>query len=473
MSPLSLRASLVAWFVGLTMLLLGAFAATLYTSLDRALHLGLDAQLETRAAGMFALCEYDEDRGVVQFGPSHELPDTRGVCDPGEGLEVWTWPDRQLLKRDGDPIEPPLPEDSWDPKVRPAAQFTTLDGPQPHRLCTRLASAPGTPAHDDDAAAPPFEVLVRASASLAPIDGQLARMRWVIAGLFGLSVIAAFGLGALFSRRLVRPLQQLGGAAAAVRGGRPARMPRRGSGDEIDQLADVLDVTFASLDETLARQTRFTANAAHELRNPIAVIRSAAEVALRHERSGDEYRAFLTDVLATSARLGNMVEALLTLARMDAGALQGTFEAVDFLAIAHESAAALTDRAGRFIFADAGDGAGFVHGDERLLRVLADNLLANALRYSNGQPVEVEIGKDSGGRISFRVRDFGPGVPLDAKGRVFERFYRVESGRPDSGGAGLGLAIVAEVARVHSAECELEDAAPGARVTVRFPAASA
>jgi two-component system OmpR family sensor kinase/two-component system sensor histidine kinase QseC len=112
-----------------------------------------------------------------------------------------------------------------------------------------------------------------------------------------------------------------------------------------------------------------------------------------------------------------------------------------------------------------------LRGDPRLLRVLADNLVANALRFSNGRPVEVAVLRDDPSHVTLTVRDHGPGVPEPDRARVFERFFRVEASQPKSNGAGLGLAIVAEIARLHAAECALEDAAPGARVRVRFPIA--
>ena len=112
-----------------------------------------------------------------------------------------------------------------------------------------------------------------------------------------------------------------------------------------------------------------------------------------------------------------------------------------------------------------------IHGDPRLLRVLADNLLSNALRHSDGAPVEVALRATGAGARALVVRDFGPGVPAASRELVFERFHRGTSTGPGAAGAGLGLSIVAAIARVHGASARLEDAAPGASVTVEFPAA--
>ena len=184
-------------------------------------------------------------------------------------------------------------------------------------------------------------------------------------------------------------------------------MPTRGTGDEIDALARTLDESFTALQDSLHRQTRFTADAAHELRNPISVVRNAAEVSLRQPRTPEEYREFLLDVLATSKRMENIVEALLLLARMDAGAIRRTFEPVDLAAIVGDAVAAQAAARDQIHYSNGAPGV--VHGDGRLLRILVDNLLSNALRYSPArESVEVEVGT-AGGEIRLRVKDHGPG----------------------------------------------------------------
>jgi len=469
MRPLSLRASLMAWFVGLTMLLLGAFSFALHSRLGRALRDGFDAQLRARAETLVAGCEWEEDFGGVEFKPAAALGEGLGAARAGARFEVWHWPHRYLVFRAGEAIAAELPAAEWGAGAAPFAELATLDEAGPPRLCTLRARVPAAPPLFDDLEKPAFDLLVRVTESLAPVEAQLARVGWLILGLVGLALLVVLAAGAFLARRFVRPLQVLGKAAAAVHAGERPPMPRRGSGDEVDRLAEVLDGTFASLEESLSRQARFTADAAHELRNPISVIQNAAEVALRHERSGGQYREFLGDVLATSRRMGNIVEALLLLARTDAGVVRSRFQDVDLLEIVHESAAARAERSGRIEVSNGTPAV--VRGEAALLRVLTDNLLANALRFADGRPVEVAVSRDADGRVSLRVRDYGPGVPVESRRLVFERFYRVEPAPSGSSGAGLGLSIVAEVARVHFAECELEDAGPGTRVSIRFPTA--
>jgi signal transduction histidine kinase len=475
MKPLSIRASVTLWFIGLVSLLLAAFSALLYLGIERALLLGEDNALMARADAVAAMCDWDDERGELEV----EL-DPGAVATPGspgldQRLEVWAWPTRKLLYRAGDPIAAAMPADAGreltptDPNYA-EPNFATLEGPWPLRLCEVLVHHRAVPAEGGEQAKPEFDVLVRTANSLVGVEYGLSEVRVAIAVLAGFSFLVVLAFGFVFSRRFVRPLRELGSAAAELRQGTRASMPTRGTGDEIDALARTLDESFTALQDSLHRQTRFTADAAHELRNPISVVRNAAEVSLRQPRTPEEYREFLLDVLATSKRMENIVEALLLLARMDAGAIRRTFEPVDLAAIVGDAVAAQAAARDRIHYSNGAPGV--VHGDGRLLRILVDNLLSNALRYSPArESVEVEVGT-AGGEIRLRVKDHGPGVPPSEKERIFERFYRVEAANPGSPGAGLGLAIVHEVAQVHSAKCGIESSGAGTEVTVSFPSGS-
>jgi signal transduction histidine kinase len=474
MRPLSLRARVTLWFIGVVMLLLGGFSFTLYTRLRLALREGVDAALAARAEALLGACEWDEEIDDVEFKPSPQVTADFEAGHPGRGLEIWSGSSHKQLHHSGDAIPGELPARTLPDDVDRAATLTDVEGDPHRRLCTLLARLPAVPAHDEDPDRPACEVTVRITESLADVAAQLGRVSWQTLALIGGAWLVVLAFGIFLSRHFVRPLHRLIAAADAVRPGERAAMPRSGNGDELDQLAAVLDRTFASLEESLDRQTRFTANAAHELRSPVAVIRNAAEVALRHERTGDDYRRFLADALAASLQVGRMIEALLQLARLDAKAAQATFRDVDLAQVAREAAAALEPGGGAIRVANGAAAA--VRGEPGLLRVLVDNLLDNACRYRDGKSVEVEVGADGSGHVALRVRNFGPGVPDADRPHLFERFYRVndrqERGDRQNGhdGAGLGLAIVADIARLHGARCGVEDAAPGTRVVVAFPA---
>jgi len=471
MKPLSIRTSLTAWFVGLTVLLLLVFSAILYVCVSRSLHTELEKRLETTAKGLAALSDWDERAHAVECELSEGLAKQQEASHPEMSQEIWDWPDKWRVHQSGIAIDTPLPDGSFGEGVDliagPAVAFETIDTLKgARRLCTLLFYSPPSPEDLEDLE---FHVLVRVAEDLAPIHAQLARLAGIVAGLALIAAVVILIFGLLISRRVVRPLKKLGEAATEIRAGRAVQLPKRGTGDEVDDLSEMLDEAFSRLEDALQRQTRFTSDAAHELRNPIAVIQNAAEIALRRERTTEEYQEFFGDVLSTAKRMGQVVEALLLLARLDAGQAASTFEKVDLVAIAHDSASAQPFANGRVSI--EGKSPALVEGDENLLRVLIDNLISNALRYS-GKDAPVNVAVENGEGVTLRVKDDGPGIPSDAIGRVFDRFYRIESANPNASGAGLGLALVSEVARVHSVESRIDTSQGGTCVIVKFPSAA-
>lgn len=456
---LSIRASLIVWFVGLTVALLAVFSVTLYIDIRSTLVSELDERLANRAESLLALCEWEDDGRRVEFELTPELAAEFAAAGRGRGIEVRSVRDGAMVHASGATL---------GAMALPAVQgrsFTFLDrdGPESIRVCSLRAALRNSDRSTD---VPAPEVVVRVAESFAAVRGQLARVRWTIALLALIAALAMSGFSWLLSRRLVRPLDQLGRAAAAVDPRRRVPMPRRGSGDELDRLAEVLDGAFTSLGDALDRQARFTADAAHELRNPVSVIRSAAEVALRGERSAAEQRRFLDDILTTAKRMGDVVQALLTLARVDSVGFRSDAQPVDLLAVVQDSVRGSADGAARVTVRGESES---VRGDPGLLRVMVDNLIGNALRHGGGTTVDVSVGREAGNGVVLRVRDFGNGVPPDLRSQVFARFYRGGGAVASDGGAGLGLSIVGEVARVHGARCEVGDADPGACFLVVFP----
>ncbi|MEZ5988539.1 MAG: HAMP domain-containing sensor histidine kinase [Planctomycetota bacterium] len=454
---LSIGRSLFLWVVGSTVLLLVLFSLALYLIVGRALYQGLDDRLETLAQGMVALCEWEEDRGAVCFEAADEPRGPLAEAGRIAAVELRSWPDGAVVHRSG----AALPEPAATGGLRAgAASFTDLgDG---LRLCTLLVTVPTALDADGEGATPGFSVLARVAEPLAPLQAQLADLLlWVLLSV-AIAAVVVVAFGRLLSRRFVRPLGELAEAAASLRGGDRARLPRSGTDDELDRLAGLLDDGIERLEAAAERQARFTADAAHELRNPISVIHNAASVALRNPRDPADYRAFLEDVLGTARRMGGIVDGLLLMARMDAGAARQAFDDCDLAAIAAEAAAADPAR----VHVAAG-GPARLRGDARLLRILVDNLVANALRHSEGG-VHVEVEADAAGAVVLRVRDAGPGIPPEQAERVFERFHRGAEARSDDGGAGLGLAIVAEIARLHGGGCQLAPGTGGTTVVVRL-----
>lgn len=305
----------------------------------------------------------------------------------------------------------------------------------------------------------------RRSILFALLRGLVAPM------LFALPAIALLLWWAVW--RGLLPLRRLSRAIAArePHALAPIAAPGEGLPREIAPLVEALNGLFARITELLESERRFTADAAHELRTPIAAIRAQAQVALG-AGSDDAARAqALGATLAGCDRATRLVEQLLTLARLEASA-QAQAQPVDLAAVAREVLAEMAGAAlarGQSIELDA-TGSWPVRGSAPLLAVLLRNLADNALRYGGeGVRVVVALAREAG-RVVLRVEDTGPGMSDEERSHLGERFYRVLG--TVAPGSGLGWSIVGRIAAVHGARIETarSTALGGLAVRVRFPA---
>jgi signal transduction histidine kinase len=230
------------------------------------------------------------------------------------------------------------------------------------------------------------------------------------------------------------------------------RLPDPPGRDEITRLAATMNRMLERLEAAQARQRRFVADASHELRSPLAIIRQHAEVALAHPDRADAARLART-VLDEDIRMQQLVEDLLALARADEGSLRFVRRPVDLDDLVLEIAAELRDGTGLAVDT-TGVSAGRVAGDESQLRRAVRNLADNAARHARTRIAftlaEDDAGPGGSGTTRLCVDDDGDGVPETERQRIFERFVRLDDARSrDTGGAGLGLAIVAEVVGAH------------------------
>jgi signal transduction histidine kinase len=245
------------------------------------------------------------------------------------------------------------------------------------------------------------------------------------------------------------------------------RVPDPPGKDEIARLATTMNRMLGRLDKGQQRQRRFVSDASHELRSPVATIRQHAEVALTHP-AGTSIEELAAVVLEEDVRLQGLVEDLLLLTKIDEGTLRLRIESVDLDDLLFEEAERL--RGTTDLRVDIGGvSAGRVSGDRGQLDKLIRNLTDNAARHGRNM-VALQLGERDG-EVVLTVDDDGDGIPPAERGRIFERFVRLEEARDrDSGGSGLGLAIVAEIAGAHGATvAALNSPLGGARFEVRFP----
>lgn len=312
--------------------------------------------------------------------------------------------------------------------------------------------------------------LAPARARLRLFAGQLA-----FAGL--LVLLLGLGGGALASRLLFTSIRRIGATARRIAAGNLAeRIPAADMDRELGELADVLNSTFARLDAAFARQQQFTADAAHELRTPLAVILSETQTALRRDRTPEEYRDSIRACEEAAQHMRRLSESLLALARLDAGSGPGERESVDLALVARECLDRLqahADQRGVQLQADLRPATLPGHVDQ-LGRVFA-NLLENALDHTPaGGTIRVTTAAGNEQVVAV-VADTGVGIPPDALPHVFDRFYQVAQSRSGrEGHFGIGLALCKAIVEAHGGRIEAaSEVNVGTTLTLRWPAAPA
>lgn len=302
----------------------------------------------------------------------------------------------------------------------------------------------------------------------------LERLKWLLLISTPLAIALALAGGYWLSSRALAPVKRVTDTARSISAEELARrveVPQ--TGDEMQFLAETLNAMLARIEGSFKRMAQFTADASHELRTPVAIMRTTAEVALRQKRDEDAYRQALREVLEEAERTSSLVDDLLTLARADSATQQLAFSSTN-LAETIEMAFAKT----KFLAAEKAVAVSlqiarsdlWMEGNQEALLRLFLVLFDNAVKYTptGGR---VSAGLDLvGGRAVFRIQDSGAGIVAEDLPHIFERFYRADKTRTRTqGGFGLGLAIAKWIADAHDAEIRVDSTAgKGSVFTVRF-----
>ena len=315
------------------------------------------------------------------------------------------------------------------------------------------------------------------------------------AGQWSIALVIVLGLigGFFVSRRVLKRIDAMTGTAQTImRGDLTGRLPIAGTGDELDRLAENVNAMLERIEALMRGLKEVSDNIAHDLKTPLTRLRNRCEEALRNPSGESGYRAALESTIAESDDLIRTFDALLMIARAESGQARDNMTEFDAAQIARdvgELYEPLAEEKGLELKVEAPTAAP-VRGNRELVSQALANLIDNAIKYAapngnadtvangaanngsaNGAPAEIIVAAgNEGERIALSVADHGPGIPEADRGRVVERFVRLEQSR-SAPGSGLGLSLASAVARLHGGELKLEDNRPGLRSIIALPRA--
>jgi heavy metal sensor kinase len=449
---LPIRVRMTAWYVALLAVIIAAVGAFLVLRLHADLVAATDRRLESAIAQIA--------RGYHAEGRA-EARDVAATVLRGEsGAAQVLAPDGRVLVSYGDrvaatPMLPPRDIRLVLAGARP--RRTTALGGRSFRLFARAASRHGAPG------------VVVAAESTDAVGRSVHRLLVLLLLACPAALLATAAGGWWLARRALRPVERLTSEADRIGIDRLAeRLPVGPTGDEVAHLAATLNTMLARLESGVAEQRRLVADASHELRTPLAAMRAELDVSLRVDDLDPAARETLLSTREEVERLSRTVDGLLLLARADQGELRVRAEPVELGVVAADAVRRLRPLArAAGVAIETGLGAAPVQGDDARLGQAVANLLDNAIEFSPpGSTVTVTTGCEDGD-AEVRVADEGPGIPAAAREEVFGRFRRLDASRTRAtGGAGLGLAIVREIAAAHGGRTWMEPGARGGSVFV-------
>ncbi len=456
MKKFSIGARLTAWYSLILGVSLGIFGTLAYVAISHSMRATVDGELRQRAQAVRDIINEDAPSGEAALKDEfRELADSQGtgarlrVAYQG-GAVIYASPELQQA------IEPRRAQG----RLRP---FSAAIQGERFRFVRETVEAGGA------------KYDVEVGASRKEFDRSLERFRGLLYGVEPFFLILAALGGYWLSRRALAPVDHITQAARSIGGhdlSRRLAVPH--TGDELNRLAETLNEMLSRLEAAFHRITQFTADASHELRTPVSVMRTTAEITLRKPRSEAEYREALSRILDESEKVSRLIDQLLLLARADSGSAVLPMTRSDLkraLESACREANVLADAKHLKFSQSIPEKPVWVQGDTVSLERLFMILLDNAVQYTpSGGEIDVHLDADDGFAVA-NIRDTGSGIAQEDIGHVFDRFYRADRARSrESGGTGLGLAIGRWIAEAHRGEIRVEsELKKGLTFQVRIP----
>ncbi len=448
MTKLPIRLRLAAWYSAVVGLTLIAFAFGMYLAIQSAIHGAIDNELANRMQGVHTflwrhlpwqsgkqlLQEFQEHSGLTPGGDLYQILDAQ---------HRWVYQPAAMRT---------LSLDSQVPNSSHSDRYETV---KRNGSLVRVLTA------NVDVAGRQYTVQV--ATVVTAFYEVLEHLRWF--ALFVIPVIllsSGFG-GYWLSGRAMAPIEEITRSAREINEqSLSRRLPLPAARDELRRLSETLNAMLSRVENAFKRVLQFTSDASHELRTPVAIIRTTAELMQQQKRTVGDYEEANAQILAEAERTSNLIEELLTLARADSQAAEMSFSEVNLCDVASEvisSTAALAESKSISLQASIPNASVIVSGDYNAIRRLMLILVDNAIKYSAPETIVLTSVSFQGISASIEVRDEGIGISEHDLPHIFERFYRADKARSrEMGGAGLGLSIAKWIAEGHSGRIELESA---------------
>lgn len=456
MRPLPIRIRLATWYFAVLAATFAVFGAVAFFAMRSSIETTVDEGLRDRMAAVQELMEQ-----VLPEGPERlrdELREHTELSEEGGFLQASDDEDRWIYRS-------PLMERYNVPRIEAAGP--TIYNLRVRNLPLRVLAA------DSHLSDRTYHVQV--AAPMDDFEDALSRFKWALLVFCPFLLLVASAGGYWISRRALTPVGEITGAAQAISSRNlSSRLAVPQSRDELQRLSETINGMLERLEAAFKRITQFTADASHELRTPIALMRTTAEISLRKPRAEAEYREALRQILKDLETTSALIENLMLLARADSGVEALQFSPVDLNETLHEACQQI-----RVLAQDKQIGLQesvaqapvTIEGDTAALQRLFLILLDNAVKYTPaGGRVTVSL-TDGNGSAVAEIRDTGIGISETDLPNVFERFYRADKPRSrELGGVGLGLSIGRWIAEAHGGTIEVTSTVgQGSVFRVRLP----